>query len=202
MTKEQLISLGLTEEQISEVFKLNGIAVNNAKSDLTTKETELADTKKLLEDANKEIEGFKELNIEEIQKRADEYKIKFEDAEIKAKEELERVKFEHELEGAIRDSKAKNITAVKALLDIENLKGSNNRLEDIKQALEQTKADNDFLFGETTPIVKGKQPNNTGGAQPPTGKRQELETIINDPKTSFVQRVAAKNQLFNLNEEE
>lgn len=53
-----------------------------------------------------------------------------------------------------------------------------------------------------TPVVTGRQPNNNGGSQPSVGKRQELETIINDPKTSFVQRVAAKNQLFNLTEEE
>ncbi|MDR7856310.1 phage scaffolding protein [Tissierella sp.] len=52
------------------------------------------------------------------------------------------------------------------------------------------------------PVVTGRDPNNTGGSQLLTGKRKELETIINDPKTPFVQRVAAKNQLFNLNEEE
>ncbi len=53
-----------------------------------------------------------------------------------------------------------------------------------------------------TPVVSGKQPNNTGGNQPPKGKRQELEAIINDPNTKFVDRVAAKNQLFNLEREE
>lgn len=53
------------------------------------------------------------------------------------------------------------------------------------------------------PVVTGKgSPNNTGGSQPPNGKRKELETIINDPKTKFVDRVAAKNQLFNLESEE
>lgn len=52
-----------------------------------------------------------------------------------------------------------------------------------------------------TPVVTGKQPNNSGGSQPPKGKRQELEAIINDPKTPFLQRVAAKNQLYNLKDE-
>ena len=68
MTKEELKALGLNDKQISEVFKLNGVAVNNAKGDLATKETELEtkDTEiktlqRQLETANKEIESFKKL---------------------------------------------------------------------------------------------------------------------------------------------
>ena len=81
MTKEELKALGLNDKQISEVFKLNGVAVNNAKGDLATKETELEtkDTEiktlqRQLETANKEIESFKELDIEEIKQRAEDYK--------------------------------------------------------------------------------------------------------------------------------
>ena len=54
------------------------------------------------------------------------------------------------------------------MLDIESLRGSNNRANDIKAAIEATKADNDYLFGEESPSgtggslgagekVKGKQ---------------------------------------------
>lgn len=52
-----------------------------------------------------------------------------------------------------------------------------------------------------TPVLKGTQPNNNGTSQPPTGKRAELEAAINDPKTPFVQRIALKTQLANLEEE-
>lgn len=97
MTKEELLALGLTEEQITELFKINGKDVEKAKGDLATKEQELADTKKLLADANKEIEDFKELDVEGIKKAADDYKIKFEAAEQKAKEEIDKIKYEHSL---------------------------------------------------------------------------------------------------------
>ena len=53
-----------------------------------------------------------------------------------------------------------------------------------------------------TPTVTGKTPNNQGGSQPLKGRRQELETIINDPKTKFVDRIAARNQLVGLTESE
>ena len=155
MNKEQLEALGLDAEQIKEVFKLNGIAVNNAKGDLDTKETELANTKKLLEEANTKIESFKDLNVDEIKKQAEDYKKNYKELEVKAKEDMEALKFEHELESAIRDSKAKNVTAVKALLDIESLKSSTDRKQDIQKALEATKADNDYLFQDEAPSGTG-----------------------------------------------
>lgn len=53
-----------------------------------------------------------------------------------------------------------------------------------------------------TANVTGGKPNNTGGSQAPAGKRAELETVIKDPKTTLAERIAAKNQLFNLESEE
>lgn len=155
MTKEELIALGLTEEQIPGVFKINGIDVEKAKGDLSTKETELASIKEQLQNANTQIESFKEMDIETIKATADEYKQKYEQAQTEAKEKLEKIQFEHELENAIRDSKAKNVKAVKALLDIETLKDSKNRLDDIKTAIEATKTENDYLFRDVDPEGTG-----------------------------------------------
>ena len=157
MTKEQLLELGLSEEQIAEVFKLNGIAVNNAKGDIATKETDLADTKKLLVEANSTIKGFKDMNIDDIKLKADDYKTKFETAEAKSKEDIENLKFNHDLESMARDYNAKNIKAVLALLDKETLKGSSNRDNDLKTAFEGLNTSDGYLFGSD-------EANGTGGS--------------------------------------
>ena len=157
MNKKQLVELGLTDEQITEVFRLNGLVVNAAKAELDTKVAEVETLQGRLEEANKEIEGFKGLDVEGIKAKADEYKAKYEQAEVEAQEKLAKIEFEHELENAIKDSKARNVTAVKALLDIDSLKESNNRLEDIKRAIESTKEANDYLF-------EGEQAQGTGGS--------------------------------------
>lgn len=170
MTKEELLALGLTEEQIPGVFKINGIDVEKAKGDLETKETELKTLQGQLDIANKQIEDFKDLDVEKIKQAAEDYKIKFEDAEKKSKEEIEKLQFEHELEGAIRDSKAKNVKAVKALLDIESLKGSNNRANDIKLAIEATRTENDYLFGEMDPEGTG---GSLGAGEKAKGKQDD-----------------------------
>lgn len=155
MTKEELLALGLTEEQIAEVFKINGKDVEKAKGDLTTKETELASVKEQLKTANTEIESYKSMDIEAIKKAADEYKTKFEEAQANAQKEIESLKFEHSLESALTKAGAKNVKAAKALLDIESLRGSKNIDSDLETAITTLKESEEYLFGETEPIGTG-----------------------------------------------
>lgn len=178
MTKEELEKLGLTEEQIKNVFVINGKDIEKAKGELATKKTELETLQGQLITANKEIEGFKNLDVEGIKKAAEDYKTKFEEAEIEAKEELEKIQFEHELENAIRDSKAKNVKAVKALLDVEDLKDSKNRSDDIKQAIEATKTENDYLFG-------GSDPEGTGGSLG-AGQKKTVDGDTSSSSSGFI----------------
>lgn len=183
MTKEELLELGLTEEQIPGVFKINGKDVEKAKGDLKGKEETIETLQGQLKTANKEIEDFKELDVKEIEKRANDYKEKFETAETEAKKKLENIQFEHELENAIRDSKAKNVKAVKALLDIETLKDSKNQIEDIKQALEATKEENDYLFGDD-------EPKGTGGSLGAGEKNKgNGDTSSTDTATGFIDAI-------------
>lgn len=195
MTKEELKALGLNEEQIAEVFKLNGIAVNNAKGDLAAKETELeTKTKELetlqgqLETANTTIQSYKEMNIEDIKNSADDYKIKFEEAEKKAKEEIETLKFQHSIENALSKAGAKNTKAAKALLDIEALKGSTNRDSDIEAAITTLKETETYLFGESDPTGTG---GSIGGGSKGGGKGSITKEEFN--KMSYKERV----ELFN-----
>ena len=194
MTKEQLEALGLDAEQIKEVFKFNGIAVNNAKGELDTKMAEVETLQGQLETLNTKVESFKGLNPEELSKQIEDHKKETEEIKQKAKEDMEALKFEHELESAIRDSKAKNVTAVKALLDIENLKGSKNRLEDIKQALDQTKADNDYMFTDADSTGTGGSLGNGGKNKVTLTKDKIME--IGDP-IERKRKIAENLELFN-----
>ena len=169
MTKEELKALGLTDDQIAEVFKINGKDVEKAKGDLTTKETELASTKEQLKTANTEIQSYKSMDIESIKKAADDYKTKFEEAESKAQKEIETLKFNHAIENALLKAGAKNVKAAKALLDIEILKASKNVDADIEAAIAKAKESAPYLYGETDPEGTGgskgggpKGGNNTG----------------------------------------
>ena len=93
MTKEQLEKLGLNEEQIKEIFKLNGIAVENAKGELDTIKAENENLKQQLDNANTQIEEFKGMDIESIKAAADDYKTKYEESKSNYEKELKTIKF-------------------------------------------------------------------------------------------------------------
>lgn len=97
MKREFLEGLGLEKDVIDKIMAEHGKGIEKVKDTLSTKETELADTKKLLEDANKEIEGFKELDIDEIQKKADKYKEDYERIERETKEKIAELEYENTL---------------------------------------------------------------------------------------------------------
>ena len=174
------------EEKIEERYGKLKIERDDLKEKLGTADTTIADLKKNNVD-NVALQSTITTHEGTIETMKTDYNTKIREMSIKAaiKGKLTDTKYPELLETKF-DKKKLTISEDGTVLGIDD------QLAAIKESYKD-------LF---TPVVTGKQPNNTGGSQPPKGKRQELETIINDPKTKFVDRVAAKNQLFNLESEE
>ena len=66
MKKEELQKLGLTEEQINEVFKMNGLDVNGAKGELENAKKELENYKAQFTSTQAELKKLQELKPEEL----------------------------------------------------------------------------------------------------------------------------------------
>lgn len=182
MKREDLEKLGLNKEQIDVIMAENGKDVEAQKAKTTTAEAELAGLKTQLGEANKQIEGFKTLpKVEDVQKAADDWKTKAEQAQRDAAAQVGALKFEHALESALVGAKAKNARAVKALLNTEQLKfnEADGSIVGLKEQLEAIQKDNGYLFedvegeGETPPptIV-------TGGKAPAGPQMSKLEAAM------------------------
>jgi len=153
MKREDLKAIGLTDEQIDKVMTENGKDIEKYKSSAEASKAEAESVKNQLTEANKQIESFKSMDIEGVKKSADEWKAKAEKAAADAEAQIKSLKFDHALDGALSSAKAKNAKAVKALLELQNLKlneadgsiiGLDDQLKKIKEA-------NDYLFeSETT----------------------------------------------------
>ena len=122
MKREDLKVLELADEVIDQIMKLHGKDVEAHKVQLTEAEKQVTSLQGQLDEANKTIEGFKELDVDGIKAAANEWKTKAEQAKAEATAEIEKLKFDHALEGALTEARAKNPKAVKALLNFENLK--------------------------------------------------------------------------------
>jgi hypothetical protein len=160
MKREELEKLGLEKDVIDSIMSLHGQTVEKHKADLTAVKTEADALKTQLGEASKQIEGFKSLDIDGVKQQADEWKAKAEQAQAEAAEQIQKLKFDTALTGALSSAKAKNAKAVQALLDAENLKynDADGSIVGLNEQLEKIKADNDYLFESDTPtpqIVKG-----------------------------------------------
>lgn len=149
----------LPKEVIDAIMAENGRDINAAKAPFADYDS----IKQQLTDANKTIDGFKEMDIDGVKRSADEWKAKAEQAQKDADERVAAAQFDNALDIAILAAKAKNNKAVKALLDVETLRKSTNRDADITAALEAVRKDSAYLFddGSNPPPVSGA---GTGGS--------------------------------------
>ena len=173
MKTEFLKSLNLSQEVIDKIMAENGkdIAVEQKKAEKVIQER---DSYKLkaesletqVNDANTEIQKFKDMDIDGIKKAADDWK-------ETADKQISQMKFDYALSAALTGAKAKNTKAVKALLDMDGLKFNDNdgKIVGLDEQLAQIKTDNDYLFESDEPapeFVKGTNggSGNVGGKKP------------------------------------
>lgn len=177
MKTEFLKSLNLSQEVIDKITAENGkdIAVEQKKAEKVIQER---DSYKLkaesletqVNDANTEIQKFKDMDIDGIKKAADDWKETAEKAKADADKQISQMKFDYALSAALTGAKAKNAKAVKALLDMDGLKFNDGKIVGLDEQLAQIKADNDYLFESDEPapeFVKGTN----GGSGSVGGKK-------------------------------
>lgn len=154
MNKKELVDLGIDEETAQKVIVLNGKSIEKYKKESeklkTDAETSVLEVERLttqLTEAGTTIESFKNLDVEAIQASADDWKEKAEKAQKEAKEQVDKMKYSHALDGALTSAKAKNVKAVKALLETDKIVfDDEGKLTGLEDQLTEIKKDNDYLF--------------------------------------------------------
>lgn len=191
MRRDFLKELGIEDkETINKILDENSadigrakVEVDDLKSEVSKLKTQLADKttefdnlKESTKDYNDLADKIKQLDLDNAQLVADKKQL-----EIERDTKVSEVLKSHAIENSIRDSKAKNIKAVMALLDMEKIKYENNTLSGVSEQLEALKGgeDTSFLFGDTNPAPVGTNFNN-----PPSGGGKST------PKT-FSEAIAA-----------
>lgn len=183
MKRTELETLGLTGEQVDAVIKINGADIENAKSvasaESTSLQTEVDALKGQIAERDKQIDGLKKLagDNEELKKRIETLQADNKSKDEAHARELTQLKIDAAVEKALTDGGAKNIKAVRALLDMADaklsddgtIKGLDDQIKNLKGA-----DDTKFLFKE--PEQKQVQQNQLVGFQPGTS------TMVPDSK--------------------
>ncbi|MEK4701985.1 phage scaffolding protein [Solibacillus sp. FSL R7-0668] len=169
MTKEQLMALGLTEEQAQQI--LDGFGQMVPKSRLDEKIKELKTANETIAERDTQIKdleplaaGNKDL-LDQITKLQADNKTAAEQYQA----DLAETQRTYALDGALKDAKVHNVKAVKALLDNEKIKLNGDALEGLTEQLEALKQSDAYLF-TTEKADTPPAPSFSGGQHtPPAG---------------------------------
>lgn len=173
MTRKQLEDLGISKEQADSIMKMNGDDIENAKSasaaEMKNVQAENSNLKKQVSDRDKQLETLKASagDNEGMKKQIADLQEENAKARESHETEMNRLKVDFAVEKALTEAKAKNVKAVKALLDLAdaeldkegNVKGLQEQIDKLSAA-----DDTKFLFAETQQgsqmTFKGFQPGN------------------------------------------
>lgn len=191
MNKEQLVALGLSEEQADKVVE--GFGKMIPKSRLDEKIAEVNDYKQQLADRDTQLTELqsKATGNEELQEQIQALQQQNEQVKTEYQQQLQQKEFDFALTEALRDAKAKNPKAVKALLDTETVKFVDGKLIGLDEQLTALKMSDDYLF--TSDKLKGGTPP-LGGTPPTTITKEQFDSM------SYMEKVDLYNkdvELFN-----
>lgn len=172
MNKEDLIAMGLTEEQAKKVMdSLDGNYVTKTRFNEVNEENKTL--KKSVSDRDKQLEDLKKSSgdNEELKKQIE--TLQQENANQKKAHEAEmtQLRLDNAIDAALTAVGAKNIKAVRALLDTSKVKvGEDGKLTGFDDLLSAVQKSDSYLFTEKQQKqnFKGFQPGASGNVKPGT----------------------------------
>lgn len=161
----------LPKEVIDAIMQENGRDIQKAKDDAIKPYADYED----LKNENQRLKDQQDSGVVDG-KTAKEWKEAHDKLVTDHKNELDGIAFQNVLDGEIAAKKGKNAKAIKALLDVETLRGSEDQKKAVSEALEALKKDSGYLFDEDrTPPPYARS---TGaGNQPPEKAGSLVEAL-------------------------
>ena len=134
----------LPKEIIDEIMAENGRDIESAKKPFADYDS----IKEQLQTAKDGLKAFEGVDVAQLQSKVADLQGELNAKDTEWQGKLADMAFDHALEAAITGAKGKNAKAIRALLDVDALKGSKNQEADIKAALEGLKKDSGYLFDD------------------------------------------------------
>lgn len=201
MTRKQLEDLGLTKEQADSVMKINGDDIENAKGTAATEiknlQTEVEGLKTQVGDRDKQLETLKASagDNADLKKQIEDLQTENATAKANHESELNQLKIDFAVEKALTGAKAKNIKAVKALLELNDAKlDKDGNVKGLAEQIEKLTSGDDtkFLFEAQKQTkqqqnFKGFQPGASGGQKPGEGEKVDFSKMSYDELTAYME---------------
>lgn len=177
MKREFLKSLGLSDEAIDKAMAEHGNSVNGLKSKVAELEEQINTYKQQVSDRDKQLDSLKksagdsEKLQAQISKLQEENKLSSEAYEAK----IAQMGIENAVNLALTNAKAKNVKAVRALLNLDGAKMDGDKIIGLEEQIAKLKESDAYMFEvESKPKISGTVPA-TGGTPAPAAKPGSYE---------------------------
>lgn len=131
----------ITEEQLNWIMQENGADINREKTAASALQTQLDNANAQLKTAQDGLKAFEGVDVAGLQAKVTQLQ-----SDMQA--QADGFAFDNALNTAILSKKGRSVNAVRALLDLDALKGSKDRTTDIAKALDAAVKENPWAFGD------------------------------------------------------
>ena len=190
MTRKQLEDLGLSKEQVDSIMKINGDDIENAKSasaaEIKNLQTEVDGLKTQVSDRDKQLETLKASagDNEALTKQIADLQAENTKAKETHESEMTQLKVDFAVEKALTGANAKNIKAVRALLDLTDAKlDKDGNVKGLSEQIEKLTTGEDTKFLFDAPLQKQQQ--TFKGFQPGASAQQKPGTEVDPSKMNY-----------------
>ena len=168
MKKEDLIAMGLTEEQAKKVMdSLDGNFVTKTRFNEVNEENKTL--KQSVADRDKQLEDLKKSSGDNAELKK---QIETSEQQKAHEAELKQLKLDNAIDTALTAAGAKNVKAVKPFIDTTKIKlGEDGKLTGLDEQLKEVQKTEGYLFAEKQQkqqTFKGFQPGASGEVKPGT----------------------------------
>lgn len=190
MTRKQLEDLELSKEQADGIMKINGDDIENAKAtfvaEIKNLQTEVSGLKTQVSDRDKQLETLKTSagDNEALTKQIADLQAENTKVRETHESEMNQLKVDFAVEKALTGAKARNIKAVKALLDLTDAKlDKDGNVKGLQEQIDKLTAADDtkFLFDAT----QQKQQQSFKGFQPGASAQQKPGAEVDPSKMNY-----------------
>lgn len=160
-TREELRGIGIDDDKIENIMSLHGQEIQSFKEKVSQKDSKLKELQTTV-DSYKEDNEQKDNELKDLQEKAkngddlqqtiSDLRKANQEKEEQRQKEVKELNFNHSLENKLRDVGARNVKAVRALLDSENLKFNDeeNEVIGLQDQLEKLRESDSYLFADST----------------------------------------------------
>lgn len=192
MKRSELEALGLTKEQVDAVMNINGEDIENAKKTAETEtknvQAEVDSLKSQVKERDKQLETLK-ANVgdnETLKEQIAELQTENATAKKTHETEMNRLKVDFAVEKALTGANAKNVKAVKALLDLEDAKlDKEGNVNGLQEQIDKLLAADDSKFLFEVPEQGQQQQQTFKGFQPGASTEKKPGTDVDMSKMTY-----------------